>query len=81
MYQSCRKETDCPGSDIYKSINFVGRQYGEKGLALNLPFDIELVANQLLQITRDVNLIGVKYLQESHVADDEWKYFACPSKL
>lgn len=58
-----------------------GGQYGEKGLVLNLPSNVQLVANQLPQSTRDVNLIGVKYLHESHVADEEWKYFACPSKL
>lgn len=58
-----------------------GGQYSEKGLVLNLPSNVQLVANQLPQSTRDVNLIGVKYLHESHVADEEWKYFACPSKL
>lgn len=58
-----------------------GGQYAEKGLVLNLPSDIHDVANQLPVKSVHSDIVGVKFIDDKHVLDDDIKYFASYLKV
>lgn len=58
-----------------------GGQYAEKGLVLNLPSDVQNVANQLPIKSAYSAMVGVKFIDDKHVSDDDIKYFASPLKV
>lgn len=58
-----------------------GGQYAEKGLVLNLPSDVQNVANQLPVRFAHSDMVGVKFIDDKHVPDDDIKYLASPLKV
>lgn len=58
-----------------------GGQYAEKGLVLNLPSDVQNVANQLPVRFTHSDMVGVKFIDDKHVPDDDIMYFASPLKV
>ena len=58
-----------------------GGQYAEKGLVLNLPSDVQNVADQLPIKSAYSDIVGVKFIDDKHVSDDDIKYFASPSNV
>jgi len=58
-----------------------GGHFAEKGLVLNLPSNVQSIANQLPPNVSDFNTVVVNYMHKCHTTSDHYKYYASPAKL
>ena len=58
-----------------------GGQMAEKGLVLNLPTNVQIIANQLPLNVDDTCIVTVNYEHNSYVESENFRYKASPSKV
>lgn len=59
-----------------------GGQFAEKGLVLNLPTDVQKIANQLPRKCENLDLITAHFVhQDRYETDENLRYKVSPSRL